>query len=319
MQWNIIKLPALLIVLVSFVFSETSSKTKAPEIGMWVWKKESYQDPLQRAKLIEFSQKNHIQKLLIQVRFEEVEGQLKLADESSWKELLALSQKAGITIEALDGGRTMASAEERATTLKKVDALLAFQKGSPENARFSGFHYDIEPYLCDKWKNGEQHLVMSEFLQTADEIQTKIKKSQIPVTLSYDIPSWYDKKEELSIEFKGKTKNFHQHIQDLSDYVGIMSYRRKASGENSVADLCSAELAYAESTGKRVYAGLETLQLKADPQISFYGEPKESFINTVKDVLSAMGSSKAFGGVFVHHYNSVQEILDGSTLILPSK
>ena len=85
---------------------------------------------------------------------------------------------------------------------------------------------------------------------------------------------WYDAKtdpkDNCVLEFNGQTKNLHQHIQDICDYVGIMSYRTSALGPNSVSQHIESELAYAEKINKKVCCALETIELKDTPQITFY-------------------------------------------------
>jgi len=47
-------------------------------------------------------------------------------------------------------------------------------------------------------------------------------KSALGMSLAVDIAFyWY--KDELAIEFGGESKICHRHVQDLTDYVGIMS------------------------------------------------------------------------------------------------
>jgi len=38
---------------------------------------------------------------------------------------------------------------------------------------------------------------------------------------------WWDK-DRFALEFEGKRKPFNEHVQDLTDFITIMSYRRSS-------------------------------------------------------------------------------------------
>jgi hypothetical protein len=201
--------------------------------------------------------------------------------------------------------------DHRVETLRRLDAVLAFNALRPQGQGFAGIHYDIEPYLGARWKAGDIRGVMLENLATFRAIREDIKQKAPALTLAYDIPAWYDRKTETkAVEFESHIKSFQEHIQDLSDYVGIMSYRRKATGPNSVTEISSPALQYAEKTGKTVYPALETGFLKDDPNISFYGTTPDVLIQTVDGVCHEFAGSPAFGGVLLHHYTSLRKLLE---------
>lgn len=278
---------------------------------MWIWRRGQVVDEEERNAMLDFSRKWGIHRLLVQIRFEgEAGDSLRVADQEEWRLLLKAASESGIAVEALDGEASMGLAEQRAETLARLDAILAFQASLPEGQKLAGVHYDIEPYLTSRWKEGAKREVAQENLETMKAIREKVTPES-GLLLAYDIPAFYDRHSDaLTFEFDGATKNFHEHIQDLSDYIGVMSYRRSATGPNSILDISDAELAYGAKIGKKVYPSIETGELKAEPQITFHGQPTERFLGTLREVQEAGAKSPAFGGVFLHHYEGVRALLE---------
>jgi hypothetical protein len=307
MQWNI---KAFVPVLASLLVLAPMS-ADASDLGMWVWQRETISDPDRRNELMEFCARHGINRLLVQVRFSGEGDSRQFVDAEAFQALLKAAAEANVKVEALEGAHDMGLEVRRAETLARLDALLAFQKELPASERFAGVHYDIEPYLNPRWKAGDKQGVMRETLETFAAIRAKVTP-ETGLTLAHDIPGFYDKHPEaLAIEFGGETKNFHQHIQDLSDYVGVMSYRRKATGPNSIIDLCAAEMAYGEKIGRPVYPSIETGKLDDEPSITFYGMGAESFLGVLKEVQAeAPAASSSYGGVLLHSYRSLRELLE---------
>lgn len=314
MQWNIKRsTPFFALPLLAFAANAaplTATAATAPELGMWVWQHKSIRDAAVREDLVAFAKRHEIKRILIQIRFQGESGARRVADAEEFRDLLQRANAAGVAVEALDGSKDMGLEINRADTLQRLDAIIAFQKELPADARLAGVHYDIEPYLNERWKSGDKQGVMRETLETFAGIRAKVTP-ETGLLLAHDIPSFYDRHPDaLSIEFNGEKKNFHEHIQDLSDYVGVMSYRTKATGPNSIIDLCSAELAYAEKIGKKIYPSIETGRLKDEPKITFYGATPETFKGVLKEVMETAATSPAYGGVFLHHYDSLPPLLE---------
>ncbi len=307
-----IKTLILSFLLTPFAFAEVGPLAPGMDLGMWVWHREEVEDTAARDSLIQFSKDCGITRLFVQVRFDQEGESLSLAAPSAWKTLLAAAHAAGIMVEALDGEKAMAFAENQALTLRKLDAVLAFHRSLPAGQGFSGFHYDIEPYLSQRWKSGDLDGVMRETLETFATMRTKVKAADPALTISHDIPAWYNAKPALQFEFNGVRKNFHEHIQDLSDYIGVMSYRTKATGPNSVLAISTEELAYAAGIDRKAYVSLETVLLKEDPKITFYGRTAAEFLTTLREIQDAAANEPGFGGVLLHQYRTLRTLLEAS-------
>jgi hypothetical protein len=292
---------------------ELSSAHLAPgvELGMWVWHREEVIDPHERARLLEFCQTYGIGRIFVQVRFDRLpDGSFSLATSEAWQALLAAAYRVGIAVEALDGDNAMGFAENRPTTLAKLDSLLAFHRSQPRETRFSGIRYDIEPYTSARWRAGDEKAVMLEFLDTAAAMRAAIRAADPKLTLSFDIPAFYDAHDRFVIPFAGATKNFHQHIQDISDFIGVMSYRTHATGPNSVIAISEGELAYGKAIGRPVFLSLETVPLSDTPQITFHGRSAEEFRAAIREVSAQLSGNPAFGGLFLHQYRTIRRLLE---------
>ncbi|MBC2592912.1 hypothetical protein H5P28_01435 [Ruficoccus amylovorans] len=279
-------------------------------LGMWVWRAEPLSDPQEREALIAFCRELGISRIFVQVRFDKEAGAYQLSNTEDWVALMAMAREAGISVEALDGAGDMGFAANRADTLARLDAVLAFHAAQPDEAGFSGFHYDIEPYVTKRWKTSDKKQVALELLETMRAIDDKVKAVDPELTITHDIPFWYNGREELAVEFGGSTKFLDEHIQDLSDGIGIMSYRTKMTGGNSVVDISSEELDYARQTGGSVYLSLETVTLDETPSITFHGREGSELIAAVRELNAALAGDPAFAGINLHCYRTLRPMLE---------
>ena len=303
--------------------------------GLWVWKPDYISDIGEQDRMLEFCQRQGFNRLLVQVPW--VAGsaqivhpkpgeappdggalhpQINYADQ--FARLIAEAAKRKIAIEALDGAPYMGDRVHQPETLATVDAILAFNAKLPADAKLAGIHWDIEPYVRPDWKvQASRETIEKDYLRLLSDTKKKLADAGGKLTLSVDIPMWYDTKTEANdscvVAFNGRTKNFHEHIQDLTDYIGIMSYRQKAVGPNSTSFHVAAEMAYAEKIGKFVVPAFETVELKETPQITFFGKDAAT-LNAQRTKLADLFKDRpGFGGIFLHHYASVRAILEPET------
>jgi len=284
--------------------------------GMWVWSEKSIRDPAAQDQLLTFCQTYGIDMLPVQVHIEPgsiQRGQPRLRYPKELRRLIEQASSRGIQIEMLDGAPEMALAENRSAVLAILDVVMAFNKTLPPNVHVAGVHYDIEPYLLPQWESPQREKIMRENLELLEAARLKLKLDAPWMTLSASIPFWYDQKtdpnDHCTVEYNNNRKNFHEHIQDLTDYVAVMSYRREALGDDSIAQHLESERAYAEWIGKYVCAGMETMQIKDHPEVSFFGAPVSEFWFQKQKLDQALGSRGGFGGVVVHSYETFSEYL----------
>lgn len=283
--------------------------------GLWVWRFDWISTPDARDELLSFCEESGYNLILMQVHLDKDSDPMVFRDPEGMRALVVDAAERGIAVEALDGAKNMALEENWPRTLQILDAVLTFNETLPDDAKLAGMHYDIEPYIMPEWKEGgeKRMKIMQDLLAFYVQAKAEMKKRAPGMVLACDIPFWYDHKIEPDdncvLEFNGETKNLHKHIQDLCDYVGIMSYRRAATGSNSVVYHVESELAYAEEIGKFVTPALETIELKDVPQITFYGLPAEDFWDAHAEVIETLKDRPGFGGMLTHCYRGMRDMV----------
>lgn len=280
------------------------------DIGMWVWHREDIATAPARARLLEFCRDRGIRRLLVQAHYDRAGDGYALAMPEAWSALLADCARDGVVVEALDAGAESVFAEARANTLALIRAILEFNQAQPSSARFVGLHFDFEPYTSDRWRvEGQPPVIAREFVETAQAIRDMIRSIDPGLTIAYDIPFWFDQ-EQFAVEFGGARKVLGQHLQDLSDYIGIMSYRTRATGPNSASDICSDELAYGAKINRPVYLSLETVPLPETPSITFHGRPPDEYRTTIRELAAFRAADPARGGILLHYYRTIRALLE---------
>ena len=282
--------------------------------GLWVWREQWVRTAEQRAALIAFCRTHGYNRLLVQIHRIKTDGPPQLEYPDQLADLIARAAAHGIAVEALDGGPTLGLAHKHERTLANLEAVLAFNRTLPEGKRLVGIHLDIEPYLLDEWDadDATRQAIMRQMLTLYDKIRQRVDQEPGDLLFAADIPFWYDNKTEPGdnclVEHNGQTKNLHKHIQDVCDYVGIMSYRRKAVGRNAVLELVQEELAYAKQIGSTITPALETTRIADVPQITFYGTSPVQFWRVHEQVRAGLADHPAFGGILTHSYHGMREL-----------
>lgn len=277
-------------------------------LGMWVWSKSSFATEEARQRLVRFSVKYGINHLDVQIRFTKDGQNPRLRDEDAFRGLILLAGRHGISTAALRGNPRMFSAQNQERSLRELNAIIDFSESLPEKSLFKGVKYDVEPYLTKEWKVKGKPLntLMHDYLAFLRKAKTTLGERAPHLWLAVDTPFWWDK-DEFALEFEGRRKRFNEHVQDLTDFIVIMSYRCSAK---KVLSIVEDEVRYAARTGKVVLLSLETIQLQHDQDISFWSLPKESLLDTVHELLRKAKEDPAIGGVMIHCYRSLLEKLD---------
>ena len=323
-RWNrkFLKPVAATLLLLTLAQTESSPAVSHPERGMWVWRFESWSLPPERERLLAFCSQEKIDRLLVQVHYklnpqtnvpESVLAPEELGD------LIQKANAAGISVEALEGDPEWSHRSGQATFWPKLEAILIWNEQQPRNRRFTGLHLDVEPYLLKEFKSDRKPELMREYLGFLEQVRQRMRQQVPEWTLAADIPFWYDSNPETDlehcvVEFNGKKKYLNCHVQDICDYVGVLTYRQKALGENAIVPLCEGELSYAEQLGKKIFACVEMSPAKGEdpPTISFYGTPLSWFRSQLDLVYKTLENRPGFAGVLIHHYQTYRDFLESS-------
>jgi len=209
-----------------------------------------------------------------------------LLDPETLRPFLRSLNRAGVTVSALDGFKNHALPEWHDGVLRTVENVIRYNRESAPAERFSGIHYDIEPYLITGFAGPRRQSLLRGYLKLVEAIGGKTKPAQ--TTFGVDIPFWYDAADELTgkpmpVVFRGVSKPVSEHVIDLVDEVAIMDYRTAAYGADGVVAMAQDELAYASKQGKPVFIGLETTELPDEELMEFHGVPSSDLSRNVPD------------------------------------
>jgi hypothetical protein len=275
--------------------------------GMWVWPSSAFATAEARERLLRFCDQHGFNRLDVHLGMRREGARSFLKTPEELQALLCGASERGVTVAALRGDSRMFFARNHARALQDLEALIEFNLRQPDDARLVGLKYDVEPYLLDEWRaGGESRLkVVGDYLEGLAKVRRLLAEKSPEMTLAVDIPFWWDK-EELTVEFGGKRQRLHAHVQDLTDYVALMSYQTKAS---TVQRYVAEETAYAARVGKFILAGLNTRKLTKDAHTSFHGRPVEEFRAVKADLERSFKGRPGAGGLMIHHYGSLLEYL----------
>jgi hypothetical protein len=307
------RIPIIRYLLFAFILLALPIGLKAETgkgIGMWVWSESSFSTREARQRLIRFCLKHDIRHLDVYTRISHDQNQPFLQDAEAFRDLILDAGRVHITIASLRGNPRMFFHENQEQALRELRTVISFSRTLPEDASFKGIKYDVEPYCTKEWKDSKtsRRAMMKDYLSFLRRARSLLREEAPLLWLAVDTPFWWDK-DEYRLEFEGNIKRFSEHIQDLADYIVIMSYRRNI---RKVLSCVKEERTYARRIHKVIFPSLETVRLNQDPEISFWGLPKGQVWGTVSQLLETAKGDPALGGVMVHCYRSLSEKFDNA-------
>ncbi len=304
------KAPTCMVIIMWLLVSSlglplTLNAEQRKSLGMWVWSSSSFLTQEARQQLVQFCVKHRITHLDVHVRMTHDSITPVLKDAEAFSDLIILAGQHHITVAALRGNPKMFFSENHERTLRELQTIIAFSETLPQNTLFKGIKYDVEPYCTKEWKAGKTPLypMMHDYLSFLRKARTVLEEKAPHLWLAADTPFWWDK-DRFALEFQGKRKRFNEHVQDLTNFITIMSYRRSS---RKVLDCVEDERRYAQRIKKVIFLSLETVKLEQDPHISFWDVPNEEFWKVVPQLLEAAERDPAIGGVMLHCYRSLNE------------
>ncbi len=252
--------------------------------AVWVWNtSEILNSQEKQLDLMRFLEAQGFTHLFLQLPNEKerigLAGEVTLEAEKL-RPLIASISRRGIQVHALDGFKNYALPEWHERVLLTLENVVRYNQASDRQERFSGVHYDIEPYLLPGFVGPRRQRVLQGYLELLERISQRARQARL--VFGADIPFWYDAADELTgeihpVEFHGVRKFASQHVIDLVDQVAIMDYRTTAYGADGIIALAQDELFYAAEKGKQVFIGMETTELPDEELVEFEGEPSREF------------------------------------------
>jgi hypothetical protein len=177
--------------------------------------------------------------------------------------------------------------------------------------------FDIEPQALDDFDSdsGQQEL-LSDFVEMIDESARHIRSAASDLTLGFTVPFWFDgaTRDIPNVPYAGSSAPpVFQAIRALSQTahgeILVMAYRNKSSGHNGAIELSSDEINFANDYAPNVRILVGIAANKTSPSsITFYGKKQRDVQSDAENIVSALGASPSFGGLFIHDFESYEDL-----------
>lgn len=310
----------------------SSTGSLQPPRSLWVWNTSGIQRDRQQAEsLVEFCKQQQIETVYLQLPLAAaVHGaspsipERILENPVQLAALVQLLHHNSIEAHALDGYHYYALPEWHPVCLAVIQEFLRYQREAVPEARFTGLHLDIEPYLLPQFESEDrkdQEKLFLDYLHLNDLILQEVKSQDPTLPVGLSIPFWYEQTGDdgqvvAEVPWEdGKMKPVSYILFDWVDYIAIMDYRNVAGGPNGIIAHARQEMDYANAThrdgsgrNRIVIIGVETQ--KIEPEfITFHGYTPEYFEQTLAEVAEHYANDPAFGGFAIHDYTAYREFL----------
>ncbi len=297
----------LLPLCMALVVAGPLSAQQAVEVGIWSWSQDAFVTDEAREELLSFCQREGISHIDQHVSIKRSNsGDETVQNGQALAQLIAEAAKRNISVNALRGERTMFFEKNHERGFEQLRALVEFDQQLDEGAHLAGIKYDVEPYLTDEWRAGgkEREKVMTDYLGFLQRARKHLDGFAPSLELCVDVPFWWDK-QEFAVEIDGETKALVHHVQDLADWMAIMSYRTET---RDVLRLVEEERGHARSNERphSVSPGLNVIAIKGEERATSFADlPSTKFRNVLAELRSSLGSSGETRSIMLHDYKSL--------------
>jgi hypothetical protein len=257
--------------------------------AMWVWDTKPFVEPQRRAesdRFFAFCARQKISAVYLAAEFDEApeaeRPRVNLCNASSYRDFLRRAHREGLMVAALAGTPEWAVRKNHPQALAAVEAILAFNRASPPEARFDAVHFDVEPYLLVGYSDPEYRpQILVQFLEMVAKCSQRTRTAA-GMRLSCDVPAWFYPAGDLdrarmTVPFNDQEKTVGEHLTELLETVTIMDYTNQADGAGGIIARGLPALASAAAHQRQVEVGLETFR-EEDETVWFpCGLPAEEF------------------------------------------
>lgn len=312
----------LLIPLVSALALPPQPSAKRTR-GLWVWESSRLlHDEHAQVDFLDFCQHHGIGVVSVQVRAAGTGSQRHLDDERQWKTLIKGAHRRGMRVHALDGDPNYARPAQRGVVLSIDDAIVAFDAAASPAERFDGIHLDIEPYLLPEWAEPRtREPLLADYLQVNELSAAKAHAAGLRYTV--DLPFWWYETDPATGEpvsvttYHGVRRPAPDHLLEIVDNLGLMAYRRVASGSDGVVALATQTIEHADASGKvKVFVGVETEEpsTHVPAKVTFAGASLDQMNKELAVVDDALNHHPSFSGIAIHRYATYRVLADRTAL-----
>ena len=208
------------------------------------------------------------------------------SNDSSFESVVSAVHVAGLEIFAVGGDPSWASSPSTVRSWAR----------EVQSGEWDGAVLNIEPYLHPDWDTDRSDLAAAYLRGLRRAEQT------LSVPLSATVPFWFD-----SIPHRKTT--VLNAVAKRVDGIVVLGYRDHAEGTDGILELVSEEVAVAEATRTDLVIAVETGPVLPE-KVTFFEEGRTALETELGIVEAALGTSVAFVGTSVHHWDSLITIPD---------
>ena len=303
------------------------AKAQAPVRALWVWNTSGLLNrDGEREQFLRSVERDGFTDVFLYLRARDY-----VTHEHPLKLLLAGLQASGVRAFGMEGWRGYFSdVDGPAGLYAAADAMIAFNRRC--DARFAGFHSDLEPHDGQgegriRFHNGiaqsrltkaqlaDRDGLMSEWLSIHAALRSRMQAASL--IYSAALPSWLDdyEGEAVTVPTDSVRKGVMQQLMELvQDYV-IMSYNTDPA---NVMRRIEGELAYADTLGAAAPRILFALETHRGPglRVSYGDTPGKASRSAVRadyEVISrAAARHRTFAGGAIHDWEGWRDLPEGA-------
>lgn len=124
-----------------------------PPRAAWAWRSSRWRDAPDG--LITEARTLGVDRLFVTVEIEDGA----IVQEARFSKFVGLARASGIAVAVVEGDPGMALDEGRATAIRRLGVLAAYQRGATDDRRLAGVQYDIEPYLLPGFQSDPEGIL----------------------------------------------------------------------------------------------------------------------------------------------------------------
>jgi hypothetical protein len=290
--------PITALACLALAFLIPNFAAAAPARASWVWSTGNIRgDASQQAAFFQFLAAPHgdASHAITTVFFDgmDIKSFQDPATVAGLKQFMIAAHAKGIKVDFLCGDPSWATPAGQAEGTTLLSAILTYNHGSPPNARYDGFQYDVEPYTLPGWPSTD---IENGLLALFDASNTLIHASGQHLKLAASIPRWFGNPDLNGLDRK---------IIDRTDEIDVMDYVSNA--DHLVSDPADI-LDYASKMHKAVWIGVETGPLPDTPRTTFYGVGNAAMEAVLSTALPSLEAQPSFRGYAIHHWATYQSL-----------
>jgi hypothetical protein len=256
---------------------------------LWIWGNTVATSAAERDKLFAFAAKKGIGTLYL-----DAQGLVR-NNKAAVASFLDAAQAEGLAVELLFGAPEWALPERHTTPVGLVQDVLAVYQAQKEKggAYPTSVQFDVEPYSLPLWET-DKAAVAGGLLDMYGKVSAVLAGTPVGVTAC--VPRWFD---AHTLARGGKTRLLSDWLADASDRLTLMDYVDHAAGIIAGAE---HEIAYADSAGREVIVGVETLPDLDPESVTFAEEGEAAMESALAETAARYGARPSWFGIAIHHY-----------------